>query len=88
MRREPFKVRVDCYAGYRGEETPRRFTLRDRQLEVVEVVDRWLDPSHRYFKVRADDEAVYILRHEVTSGAWEMTLFDSGARQETRLSST
>ena len=23
----PFPVRVECYAGYRGEETPRRFCL-------------------------------------------------------------
>jgi hypothetical protein len=22
-------VKVDCYAGYRGEETPRRFDLED-----------------------------------------------------------
>lgn len=48
-------VRVQCYAGHRGEQTPRRFTLGDRQIEVVEVVDAWLDPDHRYFKVTGDD---------------------------------
>jgi len=66
-------VRVECYAGYRGEETPRRFSLGERQVEVDEVVDRWLTPDHRYFKVRGDDGGVYVLRHDAVLGRWEMT---------------
>ena len=66
-------VRVECYAGYRGEETPRRFSFGERQVEVDEVVDRWLTPDHRYFKVRGDDGDVYVLRHDAVSGRWEMT---------------
>jgi hypothetical protein len=65
---------VECHAGYRGEETPRRFRLGPRSLEVVEVLDRWLAPDHRYFKVRADDGATYILRHEGETG-WELVLY-------------
>ncbi len=66
-------VRVECYAGYRGEETPRRFSFGERQVEVDEVVDRWLTPDHRYFKVRGDDGDVYVLRHDAVLGRWEMT---------------
>ena len=69
-------VRVECYAGYRGEETPRRFFLGERRVEVVDVVDRWLAPDHRYFKLRGDDGGVYILRHDVESGLWDMTMFE------------
>ena len=32
------EVGVECYAGHRGEETPRRFTL-GRIIEVAEVLD-------------------------------------------------
>lgn len=81
-------IRVECYAGYRGEETPRRFFLGEREVEVVEVVDRWFDPEHHYFKVRGNDGGIYILRQDIAKANWEMILFDSGARQETRLSST
>jgi hypothetical protein len=81
-------IKVECYAGYRGEETPTRFRLDKRWVEVDEVIDRWMDPAHRYFKVRGDDGGIYILRHDVKSGLWQMTLFDSGTRAETRLSST
>jgi len=48
-------LRVECYSGHRGEETPRRFYLGNRHIEVAEVIDRWLGPDHRYFKVRGDD---------------------------------
>ncbi len=85
---ESLTVVVECYAGYRGEETPRRFRLGDRTVEVEEVLDRWLAPSHRYFKVRGDDGGVYILRHDSAADHWDLTLFDSGARIDTRLSST
>lgn len=70
---QDMSVRVECYAGYRGEETPRRFSFGERQVEVDEVVDRWLSPDHRYFKVRGDDGGVYVLRHDAVSGRWEMT---------------
>lgn len=68
-------VSVECYAGYRGEETPVRLRLGDRLVEVDEVLDRWLAPDHRYFKVRTV-EGIYILRHDITSGEWELTLFE------------
>jgi len=69
------KIRVHCYAGHRGEEEPRTFDLGQRHLEVIEIIDRWLAPDHRYFKVRADDGNVYILRHDELAGEWEMTSF-------------
>lgn len=81
-------LRVHCYAGYRGEEAPQRFTLGGREHEVLEILDRWLAPTYRYFKVRADDGGIYILRHDQQAERWELTLFDSGTRAETRLSST
>jgi hypothetical protein len=71
----PLTVDVECYAGYRGEETPRRFGLAADTIEVAEVVDRWLAPEHRYFKVRDDDGDLYVLRHDVASERWELTFF-------------
>lgn len=85
---ESLELRVECHAGYRGEETPRRFLIGARPVLVNDVLDRWLDPRHQYFKVRGDDEGVYILRHDIVYDQWELTLFDSGKRAETRLSST
>ena len=81
-------IKVECYAGYRADETPVRFYLGERCIEVTDVLDRWLDPAHHYFKLRGDDNGVYILRHSIGEDRWEMTLFDSCSRADTRLSST
>jgi hypothetical protein len=66
------KIRVECHAGYRNEEEPRAFILGQRRFEVVNVLDRWLDPLHRYFKVEAEDGRKFILRHDTASGDWEL----------------
>ena len=81
-------VRVECYAGYRGEETPKRFYIRERCIEVEDELDRWIDPDHRYFKVRGADGGVYILRHDAKSDSWEMTMYNSGHDPDTPISST
>ena len=70
-------IRVECYAGYRGEETPRAFYLGEQRVEVKEVLDRWLAPDYRYFKVQANDNSIYILRHETQSNDWTLTLFQA-----------
>ena len=81
-------IKVACYAGYRGEEKPVRFYLGERLIEVEHILDRWIDPGHRYFKVKGDDGGIYILRLDIIAHRWGMTLFDSGARSATKLSST
>ena len=73
----PFQIRVSCYCGYRGEETPRRFYLSEHPIEIAEVVDRWLAPDHRYFKVRCNVGDLYILRHDIVTDCWELTMFES-----------
>jgi hypothetical protein len=66
-------LEVECYAGYRGEETPRRFTLDDRTVEVVAVVERWREPHRRGFRVRGDDGRAYRLRQAADTGRWELS---------------
>lgn len=73
-------VRVECYAGHRGEETPRRFFFGARAVEVDEVLDRWLAPDHRYFKLRGSDGATYILRHDTVRQHWELTMYAAARR--------
>ena len=72
------KLRVECYAGYRGEQEPRAFALGERRLEVLSIIDRWLAPDHRYFKVAASDGDTYVLRHDEPSGEWTLGAFRKG----------
>jgi len=74
-------LRVECYAGARGDETPRRFWMGERPVAVADIVDRWLAPDHRYFKVRGDDGDTYILRHDESANRWELQMFQRGDRR-------
>jgi hypothetical protein len=68
----PQTARVECYAGYRGEQEPRRFTASGETVRVVEIVDRWQGPDHRCFMVRGSDGAVHLLRHDERSATWRL----------------
>ncbi len=81
-------LHIECYAGHRADTEPRCLHIGKRQVVVTEVIDRWLDPTHRYFKLHGDDGGIYLVRHDTERDLWELTLFDSGTRDETRLSST
>ena len=66
------KIKVECHAGYRGEEEPRAFTLGGTRQAIVAILDRWMAPEHRYFKVKVEDGRTLVLRHDTASGDWEL----------------
>ena len=68
-------IGVECYAGHRGEQTPRTLILGDRRIDVRDVLDAWLAPDHRYFKLRGTDGNMYLVRHDEQSNTWELRMF-------------
>jgi hypothetical protein len=66
---------VECYAGFRGDEEPRAFTIGEQRLEVRAIQDRWAGPDYRYFKVAASDGNIYVLRHDAGTGDWTLGAF-------------
>ncbi len=71
----PLIIKVECYAGYRGEETPRSIRMGKRRIAIRKVLDQWLAPDHRYFKILGDDRAIYIIRHDMEKWIWELTFY-------------
>ena len=69
------QIKVTCYAGYRGEETPRIISFQCRKVKVKKILDRWLDPDHRYFKLLGDDEGIYIIRQDMNTWIWGLTFY-------------
>jgi hypothetical protein len=68
-------VRVESYSGFKADERPLRFQLGTRWLAVEEVMDRWYDPDAIYFRIRADDGGLYILRHSEQEDVWTLESF-------------
>jgi hypothetical protein len=70
-------IQVECYAGAKADETPRRFTVEGEEVQIAEVLDRWYQveskpmwPRADYFKVHAEDGHDYLLKHDLESDNW------------------
>jgi len=70
-------VTVEAYAGYKGEETPRAFTLEGSRLLVSEIVARWYTETHSYFRVCASDQHRYVLRYDLDHMRWELVMCET-----------
>lgn len=65
-------------SGASGEREPVAFAIGARRFEVRTVLDRWVGRDHAYFKLVADDGALYILRRSAEPVAWELHWFNAG----------
>src|SRR5215475_1002121 len=71
------RLHVQCYAGIKSDERPVRFQLDGHEYLVEEILDQWYGPEHVFFKIRADDQNFYILRHRtsIPEGEWDLVSF-------------
>lgn len=68
-------MKVECYAGYKGDQYPKRFTLGEQALDITDVEDQWYSPSSQYFRVLASDGNIYVLRHDQEKDVWTLDAF-------------
>jgi hypothetical protein len=76
----PMALQVQYYAGRSSDQGPVRFHLKDRDFIVEELLDQWYGPDDVFFKVRADDGNLYILRHNLPLDKWSLESFRQTAR--------
>lgn len=71
------RLDVECYSGWKPDERPVRFSLDGHSYLVEEVLDQWYGTDSTFFKVRADDGNLYILRQQTSTpdGAWDLVSF-------------
>ena len=70
-------VRVECYAGYKGEERPIKLQLREQMVDVAEIEDRWYSPGATYFRVLLTTGERYVLRRQDAQDLWTLQAFRS-----------
>jgi hypothetical protein len=74
-------ISVECYAGYRADQRPLRFTLGGTVYSVEEIEDQWYSPGAVFFRVRTGDGDHYILRHDEGEDRWTLDGFRAGGRR-------
>ena len=70
-------LRVECYSGGKADERPIQFCIDGTHYRVEAVLDQWYDTESLFYKVRADDGNLYILRQWTSTpeGEWELVSF-------------
>jgi hypothetical protein len=64
-------IHVDAYAGYRGDERPRRFELDAVEYRIYAWEREWRTPDARWFQVRAEGKR-HVLACDAQSGEWTL----------------
>ncbi len=70
MSLEDLAIKVDAYSGSSGEQQPRWLIVNGERWEVLIVIDQWLEPNGRHFKIRAADGCFYHLRYDLNEEYW------------------
>jgi hypothetical protein len=68
-------LQVRCYAGRKADERPVWFQLGEREHVVDDILDQWYGPNETFYKVRADDGNLYILKHTTAADEWTLESF-------------
>ncbi len=64
------RVSVQSYSGYKADERPEAILFDERTVRILDILGRWYEPGAEYFKVKADDLYIYILKHELGQDMW------------------
>jgi hypothetical protein len=70
------KIQVTAYAGYRGEESPRSFILNDKKIDVIKILNMWIEEDirsksrKRFFKVKGSDGYAYRIYYDEKKNEW------------------
>lgn len=74
------KLEVECYSGHKGDERPVQFRIDDHEYRVEEVLDHWYSPEDTWFKLRAHDGNLYILKRRMgPESNWDLVSFRKAA---------
>ena len=75
---QPFEesIEVLAYSGYRGEETPTAVVLRGRRIEVIEILEQWIEEKsedrsrRRFFKIKGKDGTFHLIYYDENLTEW------------------
>lgn len=54
---------------------PYSFQIGEREFVIQEIMDQWYGREYQFYKVRADDGNIYVLKHSPMTDIWELEYF-------------
>jgi hypothetical protein len=63
---------VECHSGYLYAQRPTLFYWQGEKKLVEAVLDQWLTPTHRSFRVITPDQQIFELHFQLDIEDWEV----------------
>jgi len=70
------RIEVIAYSGYRGEETPRTILFRGKRVEVIEILNQWIEERSddrtrkRFYQVKGNDGFLHRIYYDERVMEW------------------
>jgi hypothetical protein len=70
------RIDVIPYSGYRDDERPGSFFVHGEKIEVVEVLDRWIEEGledrarKRFFRLKGSDGNIHRIYYDEKALGW------------------
>ena len=62
--------RIECYAGYRGDESPTAVIVGGQRYPVAGILQQWQEPGRRCFKLRLVGGSECLVCHDAATDSW------------------
>jgi hypothetical protein len=49
------------------------------RADILEIIDQWYSPGSQYFKVKAEDLYIYLLKHDIGQDTWTLEYLEKSA---------
>lgn len=72
--------------GMNGSGQPYSFQIGEKEFFIREIMDQWYGKEHQFYKVRADDGNIYVLKHSPITNQWELEFFKKDASHNNYIS--
>ena len=70
-------IKVEFGQELQTRERPIAFQVFGRRYGVKKIVDQWFGVGETYFKVEADDNNIYLLKHEEGQDCWDLIFYQN-----------
>ena len=70
-------LKVECYTSSKLNERPVAFSISNCRYKIEEIIDRWYGEGSRYFKIKADDDNIYLLKYDERMDRWEWVFYQN-----------
>lgn len=73
LRFKKMEAWVECYSGYTYAQRPTAIYWQEERLGIDEILNEWLSPCARHFKVITVNSLIFELSFREDSGLWRVT---------------